>query len=177
MIVIHNFYWQALDSLTVHTTHVHVNIKFPQDTQIEHSITRDKVKDLMAKLKKVRSFRQPPQSSASNLQRKGTAKVLILDSRASSRLLPSSSRASPLPQSQFNEVSRLSTAQRKLVFSSNDDHGCCHCHQSSRTPKPGSKRSVRAMAAKRAHSPEVDTPVLGREHFSRVSSLRVYCYM
>ena len=120
----------------------------------------------MAKLKKVR---QPPQSSVSNLQRKGTAKVLILDSRASSRLLPSSSRGSPLPPSQFNEVSRLSTAQRKLVFSSSDDHGCCHCHQSSRASKPGSKRSVRAMAAKRAHSPEVDTPVLGKEHFSRVS--------
>lgn len=137
--------------------------------QIEHGITRDKVKDLMAKLKKVRSFRQPLPKPSSNLQRKGTSKVLLMDSRASSRLYPASSRGSPLSQAQLNEPCKLSNAQRKLLFSPTDEHGCCHCSQSVKSSQPGGKRSVKAMAVKPTHSTEADTPVLRKDRYSRVS--------
>ena len=151
-----------------HTSH-HVTSS-PQETQTEHAVMRDKVKDVMAKLKKVRAYRHPTltpsQPPSTALQRKSTSKVLILDSRASSRLLHNSSRGSPLAQTQFNESARLSTAQRRLLFPG-DERNCCHCMQPARS-KSGSKRSLRGVSSKRAHSPE-ETPRLDKRHYSRVS--------
>ncbi len=129
--------------------------------QEEHAVMKDKVKDLMAKLKKVRSYRHSHPTST--LQRKTTSKVLILDSRASSRILHNSSRGSPLGKSGFNEPL---SAQRRLLFPA-EDRGCYHCLQSTRS-KSGGKRSIRGVSTKRAHSPE-ETPTLGKKHLSRVS--------
>lgn len=130
---------------------------------------RDKVKDLMAKLKKVRSYRQvPPTQTTPSLQRKSTSKVLILDSRASSRILHNSSRGSSLGQAQFNEPGCLSTAQRRLMFPA-DDRGSCHCLSSSRAKSSG-KRSLRSVSTKRAHSPEGKAHSLGKKTLPRVSS-------
>lgn len=131
---------------------------------------RDKVKNLMAKLKKVRSYRQaPPTQMTPSLQRKSTSKVLILDSRASSRILHNSSRGSPLGQVQFNEPACLSSAQRRLMFPPSEDRGCCHCLSSSSRAKSSCKRLLRSVSTKRAHSPEEDSRSLGKKHLPRVS--------
>lgn len=127
-----------------------VNVTASKATQTEHALTRDKMKELMSKLRREKSFRrcQPigARSSGSQLQQNGTAKVLILESRASSRLLRSSN-PSPLPP-QHSEH-RLS-AQRKLVFCSKD---CACCQKQSRG------------LAKRARSPEHEaTPILSCKH-------------
>ena len=129
-----------------------------QVTQMEHDITRDKMKDLMAKLRKGRGYRHHPghtpsmvaatsKASPSQLPRKGTAKVLILESRASSQLLHTPTKGSPLPISHANEH-RMAGAQRKLVFSG-EHCSCCH-HNSKR-------KSSRSLAAKRTRSPEEET--------------------
>lgn len=140
-----------------------------EESQTEHSVMRDKVKDLMAKLKKVRSYRHPPtqpltasQPPSSSLQCKPTSKVLILDSRAPSRVLHSSSRGSPLSQAQFNESGRLSTAQRRLMFSC-EERNCRHSLQPSRSKSSG-KRALRGVSSKRAHSSEEETPTLDKRH-------------
>ncbi len=129
---------------------------------------RDKVKDLMAKLKKVRSYRHSP--STATLQRKTTSKVLILESRASSsRILHNSSRGSPLGKAGYNEP--LSTAPRRLLFPAEERTCYHHCIQSTRSKSSG-KRAIRGVSTKRAHSPE-ETPTLGKKHLSRVSCVCV----
>ena len=118
------------------------------------------MKDLMAKLRKGRGYRHHPghtpsvmaatsKASPSQLPRKGTAKVLILESRASSQLLHTPTKGSPLPVSHTNEH-RMTGAQRKLVFSG--EHCSC-CHHSSK------RKSSRNLAAKRTRSPEEETPI------------------
>ena len=144
---------------------VSVSLSLPlslsQVTQMEHDITRDKMKDLMAKLRKGRGYRHHPghtpsmmaatsKASPSQLPRKGTAKVLILESRASSQLLHTPTKGSPLPISHTNEHHRMPGAQRKLVFSG--EHCSC-CHHSSK------RKSSRSLASKRTRSPEEETPV------------------
>ena len=129
------------------------------------------MKDLMAKLRKGRGYRHHPghtpsmmaatsKASPSQLPRKGTAKVLILESRASSQLLHTPTKGSPLPVSHVNEH-RMTGAQRKLVFSG-EHCSCCH-HNSKR-------KSSRSLAAKRTRSPEEETPT---NNTSRKQSTRL----
>ena len=104
-------------------------------------------------------------ASASQLPRKGTAKVLILESRASSQLLHTPTKGSPLPISHANEH-RMTGAQRKLVFSG-EHCSCCH-HNSKR-------KSSRSLAAKRTRSPEEETPTGSRKHYPRLKDEVDHC--
>ncbi len=115
---------------------------------------RDKVKDVMAKLKKNRSYKQ-----STPLQ---PSKVLILESRASSRLLANSSRGSPL-QSRYNEPSRLSTAQRRLMFTK-EDRSCGRCVGGANR----GQRSMVGVSCKRSHTPHEETPQVTKKEYSRV---------
>ena len=146
---------------------------------MEHDITRDKMKDLMAKLKKGRGYRHhtghtssmmtASKATPTQLPRKGTAKVLILDSRASSQLLHTPTKGSPLPSPHTNDH-RMPGAQRKLVFSG--EHCSC-CHHSSK------RKSSRSLAAKRTRSPEEETQPVHRHHHQRlkdkVTHMTLYC--
>ena len=117
----------------------------------------------MAKFKKEREFRQapsPPQTTSAQLSRKSAGKVLILESRAPSRLLHnSSSRVTPLSSAHTNEA-RL--AQRKLVFPPTE--ACPHLHGQ---PKP-KKRMASSLASRRLRSPSEAAPI---KTFSRVKKL------
>ena len=135
---------------------------------MEHEVTRDKMKDLMAKLRKGRGYRHhaghtssvmtASKATPTQLPRKGTAKVLILESRAPSQLLHTPTKGSPLPVSHANDH-RMAGAQRKLVFSG--EHCSCCQHNSKR-------KSSRSLAAKRTRSPEEETPTVGRRHHPRL---------
>ena len=127
------------------------------------------MRDLMAKLRKGRGYRHhaghtasmmaASKASPSQLPRKGTAKVLILESRASSQLLQHTpTKGSPLPITHANDLN-MAGAQRKLVFSG--EHCSC-CHHSTK------RKSSRTLAAKRTRSPEEETPTLNRKHYSRL---------
>lgn len=127
------------------------------------------MKDLMAKLRKGRGYRHHTGHASSSvvtatkapptqLPRKGTAKVLILESRASSQLLHTPTKGSPLPITHSNDH-RLAGAQRKLVFSG--EHCSC-CHHSSK------RKSSRSLAAKRTRSPEEEAQTVGRKHHPRL---------
>lgn len=119
------------------------------------------MKELMAKFKKEREFRQEPHTlpshTSNQLSRKGTGKVLILDSRASSRLLNSSSRVTPL--SALTNETRL--PQRKLVFPGDP---CPRLRQSG-------KQRKRMTSCSLASSADDKTPIISRKTRSRV---RVY---
>lgn len=124
------------------------------------------MKGLMAKFKKDREFRRAPtslpsQPSAAQLSRKGTGKVLILDSRASSRLLHNSSRVTPLSSARANEA-RLT--QRKLVF---PGHGVDLHHSSG---KPKKRMASCSLASRRVRSPDETTPIIAHKACSRVRS-------
>ena len=135
---------------------------------MEHAVTKDKMKDLMAKFKKGKEFRQDPpplpnQSPPGGGQysRKGTGKVLILESRAPSRILHnSSSRVTPLPSTHSNE-SRL--PQRKLVFPG--DSPCSRLHH---TEKPRKRMTSCSLSSRKMRSPSDETPIVARTACSRV---------
>lgn len=132
---------------------------------MEHAVTRDKMKDLMAKFKKGKEFRQAPpplpnQTSSGQLSRKSTGKVLILESRAPSRLLHnSSSRVTPLSSAHTNEA-RL--AQRKLVFPGD---ACSHFHHSEKSRK---RMASCSLSSRKVRSPSNETPIISRKTYSRV---------
>lgn len=134
-------------------------------TRSEHAVTKDKMKDLMAKLKKGKSYRQPPpppytaSSSSNQLPRKGTGKVLILESRTPSRLLHSSAKRTPLSSARTNEA-RL--AQRKLVFP-NDEY---LQHSGKQTRK---RMTSCSLASRRTRNPEEETPIVSRKPCSRLT--------
>ncbi len=135
---------------------------------MEHAVTRDKMKDLMAKFKKGKGFRQAPpplpsQASSSHLPRKSTGKLLILESRAPSRMLHnSSSRVAPLPSAHTNEAK---LAQRKLVFPGDT---CSHVHPSGKPRSRITSCSVTSRAALRVRSPSEEAPIISRKTCSRV---------
>lgn len=138
-----------------------------QATCTEHAVTRDKMKELMAKFKKEREFRQalpplPQNTAGAQLSRKGTGKVLILESRASSRLLHnSSSRVTPLSSAHANEATRV--PQRKLVFPGEDT--CSHLHNSG---KPKKRMASCSLTSRRVRSPDETTPIISHKACSRV---------
>lgn len=133
-----------------------------QATCTEHAVTRDKMKELMAKFKKGREFRQAPLPSqpSGQLSRKGTGKVLILESRTPSRMLHNpSSRVTPLSSAHANEA-RL--AQRKLVFPGDT---CSRLHH----PEKSRKRMAScSLSSRRVCSPSNETPIISRKACSRV---------
>ena len=143
-----------------------------QTTRSEHAVTKDKMKDLMAKLKKGKSYRQPPpppytaSSSSNQLPRKGTGKVLILESRTPSRLLHSSAKRTPLSSARTNEA-RL--AQRKLVFP-NDEY---LQHSGKQTRK---RMTSCSLASRRTRNPEEETPIVSRKPCSRVCQLSYHIF-
>ena len=139
---------------------------FVQAACTEHAVTRDKMKELMAKFKKEREFRQAPpplstQTAGAQLSRKGTGKVLILESRAPSRLLHnSSSRVTPLSSAHANEA-RL--PQRKLVFPGGGD-ACPRLHHSGKAKKRMGSCSFTSR------SPDEATSTVSHRQCSRVVS-------
>lgn len=143
------------DAMRLSPIHVtepqHLSMTSNKATCTDHAITRDKMKELMAKFKKERQFRQapsPPQTTSAQLSRKSAGKVLILESRAPSRLLHNSS--SRVTSAHANEA-RL--AQRKLVFPPTET--CPHLHGQ---PKP-KKRMASSLASRRLRSPSEATPI------------------
>lgn len=136
----------------------------------EHAVTRDKMKELMAKFKKEREFRQAPsslstQTAGTQLSRKGTGKVLILESRAPSQLLHnSSSQVTPLSSSHANEA-RL--PQRKLVFPGGDT--CPHLRHSG---KPKKRMGSCSFTSRKGQSSDEATPTVSHKPSSRVSAMQ-----
>lgn len=158
----------------------------PQATRMEHAITRDKMKELLSKFKKDKEYRHhasslshtppPPLSTTaaakpSQLSCKGTGKVLILESRASSRLLHrnSSSRATPLLSTCVNESRQT---QRKLLFSGNE---CLHGQQQTASSSTGASGSRKRMtscsltSSRRTRNRDEEAPCISRKSCSRVS--------
>lgn len=123
------------------------------------------MKELMAKFKKEKKFRHAPpplpsQATGAQLARKGAGKVLILESRASSRLLQnSSSRVTPLSAAHTSEA-RLT--QRKLVFPGDT---CPRLHHSG---KPKKRMASCSLASRRVRSPDETTPIISHKACSRV---------
>ena len=136
-----------------------------QATCPETAVTRDKMKELLAKFKKEREFRQAPSHPISSqrsaqLSRKGTGKLLLLESRAPSRLLHnSSSRVTPLSSGRATDA-RL--AQRKLVFPPGD---CTHLHHS---VKPKKRLTSCSLTSRRVRSPDETTPIITKKTCPRV---------
>ncbi len=126
------------------------------------------MKDLMAKFKKGKEYRQslPPLPNAAptpsnQLHRKATGKVLILESRATSGLVHNSSRGTPL-SSTSHTGGDARVAQRKLVFSGEE---CSHLHHFGRTRK---RMTSCSLSSRRLNTPDEKTPVITRSTCPRV---------
>lgn len=127
----------------------------------EHAMTKDKMKGLMAKLKKGKNFRQQPSYShmpSSQFSRKGTGKVLILDSRTPSRLL-TASKGAALASTNVSETRRV---DRKLVFCEDEQS------PSSAVLCSGKARKRITSSSHKTYDPEQDTPIITRKSCSRV---------
>ena len=135
-----------------------------QSTRMEHAVTRDKMKDLMAKFKKRQSPPSlPNQTASSHAPHKGTGKLLILESRAPSRMLHStSSRVTPLSSAHAKEA-KLS--QRKLVFPGDT---CSHIHPSGKPRSRITSCSLASRTSRRMRSPSEEAPIISRKTCSRV---------
>ena len=130
-------------------------------------MTRDKMKLLMAKLKKGRDYRRQqasfPQVSSGKMSRTATGKLLIVDNMGPSRVLTPARRGSSLAHT--HPATDTRRVDRKLVFRGEEESAASHviC---------GGKVGVepRAMSGHRSRSydPVQDTPIITRKTASRV---------
>ena len=129
------------------------------------------MKELMAKFKKVKEYRQappplPPQTTSNQLPHKGTGKVLIVESRSSSRRFHNSSPKTPLLSPHANEAK---LAQRKLVFSEEEFSHLHHHHHHDHDHLTGkSRKRMTSCSLASRQSQEEETPIITRKHCSRV---------
>ena len=129
-------------------------------------MTRDKMKLLMAKLKKGKNYRQ--QAASFSQLRTGTGKVLIVENRAPSRVLTPPRRASSIARTHPVDARRV---DRKLVFRGEEETATAGSHVIC-SGKGSTKQQPRSFSGHRSRSydPDQDTPIIAaRKTASRVS--------
>ncbi len=138
-----------------------------QTAQLENATTRDKMKLLMAKLKKGKtSFHQQGSLHhvhSGQISRSNTGKVLIVENRAPSRVLTPGRRSSSLACTHPVDSSRR--VDRKLVYHGDEEAattGHMICSGGAGQRGVSSHRS-------RSYDPDQDTPIISRKTASRVS--------